>query len=190
MTNGRGTLDDHYLEWLYSQFAPVKVRNPSRTYWKLAKQMYTKPFYWFVPNDDNRVADGKDLRIEFLETTGYILDDPYQLWLELDCSMLEMLIALARRVSFESEEDPVAWFWRLVTNLELERYSDDIYEIAVSEEVEEALDRINQRTYSSDGVGGLFPLRNPTQDQRTVELWYQMSSYLLEGEYVNNYPRF
>lgn len=189
MTNAPGTLDDAYFEWLYGQIGAVRNRNPARSYWLLAKQLYTTPFLWFIPNDDNRVEDGKELRFEFLDFTGFILDDPRELWLDLECSMLEMLIALSRRLAFESDRPPLEWFWRLMQNLELERYSDDLYEIAIQEEVEETLNRINHRTYSADGTGGLFPLRDATHDQRKIELWYQMSSYLLEGEYVDNLPR-
>ena len=105
--------------------------------------------------------------------------------------MLEMIIALSRRASFEDEalETPVMWFWRLMHNLELEGHTDDVFEISIQEEVNETLDRLDNRTYSYDGSGGLFPLQHAHEDQRTVELWTQMSAYLLEGTYVNSRPR-
>lgn len=188
-TNGVGTLDDAYLEWLYGKVGAIRNRNPARSYWKLIKQLYATQFIWFIRNDNNRSADGLDLRIEFLEETDYDIDDPYHLWMDMECSMLEMLIALSRRLAFETDDSEVRWFWRLMQNLEIDRYTDELYEISIQEEVEEALYRVNNRTYSRDGVGGLFPLRNARRDQRKVELWYQMSSYLLEGDTVNNGPR-
>lgn len=189
--NASGTLDDVYLTWLYGQVSSVQNRNPDHNHWLLLKQLYMKQFDGFVPNDDNRVADGKDLRIEFLQTTGYPLDDPYGHWFDLGCSMLEMIIALARRAAFEDESlgSPVEWFWRMIHNLELDGYTDNVFEISIQEEVEEVLDRLNSRRYSYDGSGGLFPLRRATEDQRTVELWTQMSAYLLESNYANNRPR-
>lgn len=189
MTDG-GTLDDAYFEWLYSQIGALRNRNPTRNYWRLCRKLYTTEFVWFVPNDDNRVEDGKELRLEFLESTGYRLRGHQDReWMSLGCSMFEMLIALARLAAFESDRSPVEWFWRFMHNLELDRYSDDIYEVSIEEEVEETLDRVNRRTYSANGVGGLFPLRRSTQDQRKIELWYQMSTYLMEGLWERTRPR-
>ena len=189
MTTDVGTLDDAYFEWLYGQVGPLKNRNPSRNYWHLCRKLYTTEFIWFVPNDDNRVEDGKELRQTFARSTRYQLDDPHNLWQDLGCSMFEMLVALSKLAAFESGRSHVEWFWRFMHNLELDLYTDDLYEISIEEEVEEVLERINQRTYNSDGTGGLFPLHHARQDQRKIELWYQMSSYLLEGHYVNTRPR-
>jgi len=189
MATNVGTLDDAYFEWLYSQVAPLKNRNPERSYWKLLRKLYTTEFYWFVPNDDNRLEDGKELRLEFLSSSRRHFADPYGLWRDLECSMLEMLIALARMAEFESSRSSIEWFWRFLHNLELDKYSDLIYEISIEEEVEEVCDRVCSRRYSYDGEGGLFPLQHATCDQREVELWYQLSSYLLEGHYVDTKPR-
>lgn len=185
MSTNEGTLDDAYFEWLYSQIGPLRNRNPERNFWHLCRKLYTTEFLWFVPNDDNRVADGKELRDEFTLAARLEPDDQYIQWRSLDCCFFEMLIALARLAAFESGRTTVEWFWRFLHNLELDRYSDDLYEISIDEEVDEVLERINERTYSRNGDGGLFPLRRARQDQREVELWYQMSSYLLEGHYID-----
>jgi len=58
-------LDDLYLTWLYSQIGSIKLKQPSRTYWSLFRQLYTKEFVWIIPNDDNRIEDGRDLRFKF-----------------------------------------------------------------------------------------------------------------------------
>lgn len=168
-------LDDAYLTWLYSQIGSVKLKNRARTYWRLARQLFTKEFIWLVPNDDNRVEDGRDLRFEFLEKEELQSDDD---WLNLGCSVLEMLIGLSRRLSFEAEGEARDWFWHLMDTLELRECTD---RADWSEEyVDEILNRMVFRTYKPDGTGGLFPLLNPSCDQRDVELWYQMSAYLLE----------
>lgn len=184
------SLDEVYFEWLYGLVASVENRDPSQGYWRLLAQFYVTTFYGYVPNDDNRSADGKDLRIEFLQSTGYPLDDPYGTWFDVNCSMFEMLVALARRVSFEDEAQgsAIEWFWRLIGNLELEKHTDLVFDTSMTKEVEEILERINKRTYLANGSGGLFPLRRATQDQRNVELWTQMSTYLLEGTYAGNRP--
>lgn len=173
-------LDEQYLNWLYSQVASVKLRNRSRTHWSLARQLYKKEFVWLIPNDDNRVEDGRDLRYIFLSESGIDESDVSLEWLSLGCSMFEMLIGLARRLSFEADGEPRVWFWHLIEILELEQYTDRNYDEAAEREINDALDRVIWRTYSPDGRGGLFPLHSPTQDQREVELWYQLSSYLVE----------
>lgn len=170
-------LDELYLTWLYGQIADVEVANPSRTFWNLAQAMFTKEFVWFIPNDDNRVEDGRYLRCEFLEDLGLDEEDTDPDWMHLGCSMLEMLIGLSRRLSFQGEGEPRDWFWTLVDNLGL-RYDDRKRFPAAR--VEEVLDNVIWRTYRPDGVGGLFPLKHPDRDQRDVELWYQLSAYLLE----------
>jgi hypothetical protein len=188
MPTNVGTLDDAYFEWLYSLIGSTKNRNPERNYWQLCRKLYTTEFIWFVPNDDNRVEDGKELRLEFMTSTRFEFDDPHDLFRDIGCSMFEMLVALARIAAFESDGSTTEWFWRFLHNLELDGYSDAIYEVAISEEVDEVLERVNSRTYSRNGQGGLFPLRRATQDQRKVELWYQLSSYLLEGHYIDTQP--
>lgn len=192
MINGEGTLDDVYLEWLYSHIGSVTSRNPERSYWKLALKLYTTPFKALIINDSNRSEDGKELRSLFLDQRKYPLSEfEKELFMDLDCSMFEMLIALSDRVAFQTDEQLEGWFWRFMHNLGcFERYSDDLYEISIEEEVEEALTRVIRRTYSADGTGGLFPLRQAEHDQRKIELWYQMSAYILEGLYLNATPQF
>lgn len=173
-------LDDLYLTWLYENIGSLKEKAPSRTHWNLARQLFSKEFVWIVPNDDNRVEDGKELRLEFLHYTGATPGDP--MWMDLGCSMLEMLVALSRRLAFETGRDPVKWFWRLMDNLDLEQHTDRRYNEMVHRHVDEVMDRVIWRTYHHDGRGGLFPLESPPADQREVEIWYQLSAYLLEQE--------
>lgn len=131
-----------------------------------------------VPNDDNRVEDGKELRFTFVREQGTDGVDVY--WLELGCSTLEMLIALADRASFETSKEPGHWFWFFLRNLGLDKYTDAHWTPHINAIVDRKLDRLIYRTYSPTGRGGLFPLRSAVEDQRKVELWYQMSAYLLE----------
>ncbi len=171
-------LDELYLTWLYSQVGSVKRRTASRTHWSLVRQLFTKEFVWLVPNDDNRVEDGRDLRQEFLDEREIV--DPDLAWMGLGCSMLEMLIALSRRLSFEAEGEPRVWFWHMLGNLDLTQFNDEEYNELHQQGIDAALDQVIWRTYSPNGSGGLFPLKRPKENQRTVEIWYQLSAYLLE----------
>lgn len=177
-------LDDLYLRWLYSRISPTTVKNPARTYWSFAKQLYRKEFVWFIPNDDNRLYDGLALRDQFLADCD--IDNPNEEWMSLGCSMLEMLVALSRRFAFMGGGEPEDRFWLLVNNLGIEECSDKLYKNDPDTEfaIDNMLDAVIWRTYDYDGAGGLFPLMYPPMDQRRVELWYQMSSYILEKEGV------
>lgn len=173
-----GSLDERYLTWLHRQLEPSSQRNPARSHWLLCSQLYTTPFVWFVPNDDNRMLDGLDVRTEFIDTEEG--GDVPGYWESDQCSILEMLIALARRMSFESGDDPDYWFWTIMENLNLRQYVDEVYDDDVRITVDEILQAVNDRTYHADGTGGLFPLFHPGTDQRQVEIWYQMAHYLNE----------
>lgn len=131
------------------------------------------PYIWVVPRDDNRGQDGIALRREFLReehALGITFTGP--------CSLLEVLVALSRRLAFESEGEPAWWFWHMMQNLNIAHNHDDEY---FEKEVEEVLTSLMFRTYQPNGCGGLFPLRNPSEDQRHVEIWYQAQAYILEG---------
>jgi hypothetical protein len=171
-------LDEQYLTWLYSQVGAVKLKTQSRTHWDLLRHLYKKEFKWFVANDDNRCEDGKDLRYEFLDAREIDENDVDPEWMHMPCSMLEMLIALSRRLSFETETEARLWFWHLIETMGI-LHSDKDYD-QHREEIDEAVERVIWRTYDSDGKGGLFPLNRPQHDQRYVEIWYQLSAYLLE----------
>lgn len=174
-------IDEEYFEWLYKSIAG-RSKNPDHSYWLLCEQLHKKEFVWFVPNDDNRIVDGKDLRYEYVHLRE--ITDPDQNWLELDCSMFEMLVALSRRASFQAEGTHDEWFWRFLTNVDLRKCTDSYY-IDNSDawnEVNDTLDRINERTYQRNGQGGLFPIRSAHRDQRKIEIWYQLAAYLLEDD--------
>jgi hypothetical protein len=172
-----GTIDDQYFEWLYSHIGSVRNRNPARSIWHLAHQLYTTEYVWLVANDDNRVEDGRELRQEFMEQQSP--DEVPLSWLELGCSMLEMMIALGRRASFEANGSPGDWFWTFLKHLDIFIY-DDAFDSEAAKHVEKVLERFIYRNYDFSGEGGLFPLRRAERDQRKIELWYQMAAYIGE----------
>ena len=169
-------LDELYFVWLYSQVGDPEVRSSSRKYWKILRQLFTKEFVWIVPNDDNRIEDGKDLRTEFVDQSELKNVDPH--WMKLGCSMLELMVGLSRRLAFTCEGEPRDWFWHLAGNIGIDNYNDGAR--YSQERVDDILDRVIWRTYAPDGTGGLFPLRESKEDQRFVEIWYQLSAYILE----------
>lgn len=159
-------LEHRYLRWLAEQ---INTKN-DKSYQELFERMHNKEFVWIIPNDDNRVADGLDIRNEFLHNHNKF---------SRGCSVLEVVIGLSRRMSFIVEGEPEDWAWQLITNLELHKMSGHIGKIR-EEQIEDILEQLVWRTYNPDGGGGFFPLSWPNEDQRRVELWYQMCAYIDE----------
>lgn len=172
-------LDEQYLRWLYGLVNPVTLKNPSKTYWSLMRLLYQKEFAWSIHNDENREEDGHELRYEFMSDCHIRIVD--ECWLGLPCSVVEMLISLARRLTYEDGREMEAWFWEMVENLGLTEYNDLTLHAADQKiEIEQTLDRLVGRSYSHNGEGGLFPLSYSEEDQRDVEIWYQACAYLAE----------
>jgi hypothetical protein len=169
-------LDDLYFEWLYDQISTHRRRRAELNYFNLMRIIFKKEFVWLIPNDDNRVNDGTDLRTLFIDNNEFENVDPD--WYEQGCSMLEMLIGLAHRYAFETNQPYRVCFWEMITNLGLHEYNDAVD--IPRDVVEDKLDKVIWRTYSRNGRGGLFPLQRPVKDQRDVELWYQLSAYIIE----------
>ena len=176
---------DRYLAWLTTYVTDGLSGRYSFN--KLLWALYDIDFYAIVSNDDNRATDGERLREEFaVGSSGEMLDT--STIFEKPCSVLEMLIALSIRIDDEIMWNPdkgdrsAHWFWEMIGNLGLNDLSDDRFEandgyLRVRMSVGEMLGR----TYSTDGIGGLFPLPGFEGNMREMEIWYQMNAYMLQN---------
>jgi len=187
MKNAFDTRHEYYL-WLCNL---IDVEQRGASYWHLTEDLYNKPFTWSVPNDDNRIFEGKNLRETFCNDAGLMFDYEYD-YFDSEASLLEVIIALAYRCEEILEDDEVNgfkmvdWFWKMMDNVGLDKFNDAYYNGIFgnnAEEVDYILDKIIDRTYKFSGKGGLFPLKQAKRDQRKVELWDQMNSYLVENYY-------
>lgn len=165
-----GDLENSYLIWLENQ---VHVNN-GRSYHELFKQLQSKEFIWLIPNDDNRIADGFDVRHEYFRRYKH------HAILSHGCSVLEVIIALSRRLAFATGGAAENWAWTLIEHLGLHKMSGHIGRIRENQ-IEEILENLIWRNYHPDGTGGFFPLAWPNKDQREVEIWYQMCAYIDEN---------
>lgn len=164
------TADYAYYNWLTQK---IDIPN-GKEYFGVFEQMHNLEFVWTVPNDDNRVQDGLDLRVEFLEKAGGELNLG-------GATCLEVLVALSHRVAFIASGNghPRQWAWALLKNLGLHKFSDPLNP-EKAERVTTALNNLIWRSYRADGYGGFFPLQNPSTDQTKVEIWYQLNEYVSE----------
>jgi len=171
-------IEDQYFNWLCQKVSVPSARLPNLRFNNLLSTLHQFQFVFLVSGDDNRVEDGRDLRIEFLRQRGFPIDGALT---SPGCSVLEMLIAFSRVAEFETDESAKNWFWVMLTNLGLSTVNDatPINEKALHDVIEQFV----FRTYNRRGHGGLFPLTHTKKDQREVEIWYQFNEYLFELDY-------
>lgn len=173
-------LAEAYFAWLYHLMLGERLENG---YWNLMYQLFKTRFYWLIPNDDNRAADGIQFRHKFaLEKFGTFIE-----WYHADCSVFEMLCGLAERME-DILENPLKpststqWLMLLITNLGLDTCTDDNYSLHNKLLVEQRINVFLERKYNANGCGGLFPLVGTrAKDQRKVEIYYQLMKYIDES---------
>ena len=180
----------NYYIWLCDKIR-AKDHPDSET---MLRYIFDTPFRWKLDMDENRKQEGLLLREQFETETGYPISEYKEVGLNVPCSVLEMIIALADKIENHIMYDPERgnrthfWFWIMVDNLGLTK--------ATNEEIEYngrfcipyldyVLDTWMEREFSPDGEGSIFPLKDPSEDQRNVEIWYQCMKYLDE-----NFPLF
>ena len=173
----RVRLPEAYLEWLEPQ---LRDENNGKSYSDLIILMFQTEFPLevarAVPNDDNRLADGMELRSEFSREFRVKYEDLLAMG---PASFLEVLIGLSRRLEFAAGGSAPGWAWQLVCNLELHRMSNPLSE-AKQRHVRDILETVIHRKYRPDGQGGFFPLAFPDEDQTRIEIWYQLHAFLEE----------
>ena len=92
-------LNEAYFNWLVSQ---IEIPN-GKSYTYLFERMHSLEFVWTVPHDDNRIQDALDLRVEFKYESNLRGE------IKTPVSILEVLIALSRRVAFIGGGWEYAW---------------------------------------------------------------------------------
>jgi hypothetical protein len=171
-------IKDEYFYWLFHQIEERK--NPEME--DFICDLHSILFYSIIPNDDNRVEDGLQLRNNFIYENPVTTETS----LYVTCTVLEMLVALAQRMDFilggsVPESCPAKWFWLFINNLKLQKYNDKDEDAERKRKVNKIiLKKLIDRKYQPNGIGSLFPLDNPVHDQREVEIWYQMMDYISE----------
>jgi hypothetical protein len=171
-------LENLYFNWLCSKVVNQQNQTPSNSYWTLLKTLHNTEFVWLLSGDDNRAADGLDLRREFLILGDIPNNKEWRT--NPGCSMLEMFIAFSKRTEFMTDIPAQEWFWEFMENLGLSEFNDASR--VTPDEIEDVLQQLIWRTYHLNGQGGMFPIEHPRQDQRHVEIWYQFCEYLVDQE--------
>lgn len=170
-------MEDAYYSWLVGLIGDDYV---AVNYQKLLWKLYVTDYIWELDYDRSRAADGLYLRREYGRASGIAMDIVMQ---NRRCSVLEMLIALARKAEYDIMHDPdygdrsSKWFWTMLENLGLDVYDDWHF---FEQEVDRILDVFLHRRYETNGMGGAFPVHAAARDLTKMDLWWQMNAYLEE----------
>ena len=175
-----------YFRWLTGFVADEQHKvSPSDNYgyftllWFLSR----KPFKYSIDMDSNRYEDGIDMRYRFaMENNISTSEVASQLDIR-ECSVLEMMVALAVRceehimADDEKGNRTALWFWEMIESLGLSTCRNNaVYEPFV----DICLARFMNHEYDRSGAGGLFTVKDPYKDMRTMEIWDQAMAHLVE----------
>lgn len=166
---------DGYFLWL------AVLTGKDGSHLALLETLHSMDYVVYLPLDQNRADSGRELRNRYEELTAKkVMQDR-----KGSVSFLEFLIALASDMAFQTVQDNdepslKLWFGVLLRNMGLITLTDDLYDIDSESVVRAKVAKINFRSYSSSGNGGLFPMEKTNLDFREIELWYQMQHWLEE----------
>ena len=169
-------IENAYLDWMYD----LVCVDQRRSYRNLIEYLHTIPFDYILPMDGNRAEDGVELRYIFGRAEGYSQVKIARYLDYKDCSVLEMMVALARRCEDQIMWNPEygdrthQWFWIMIENLRLEDMDDAFFD---EEYVDHVIERMLNRDYGRTGEGGLFVV-DGRFDMREMEIWDQMCAYM------------
>lgn len=169
---------DDYLEYLIWRGGLGRMPGYSLIF----ETLHHMNFTCLLDRDENREDDGVELREHYEIPDGYEVEIEEAFYAR-KCSVMEMMVALAIRVDDEyigdpAEAHPEDFFMEMIENLGLDRFRGGRYqESAVIKIVQRWLDR----RFTAHGLGSPFPVLNDWRDQRNLEIWDQMNSYVNEN---------
>lgn len=175
-------LQNRYFEWMYQITCGGNIYR-HLTYRKLLMFLHNVEFTYILRLDANRAQDGISFRYRFGYEDGY--DSSYiERYLDVrNCSVLEMMVALAFRVEEQIMDDDEygnrtsQWFWNMIVSLGLGGMDDSNFDEDLAAEI---IFRFLNRDYEPSGRGGLFTLENYNSDVRELDIWSQCMWHLDE----------
>lgn len=176
-------INDEYFEWMYHLVCNSSSKKSRISYRRLLYFLHSVVFVPKMEMDENRRSDGIDFRYRFAYENGY--PDYYidEYLGDRDCSVLEMMLALAYRVeneiasNYKYGDRTGQWFWSMIVSLGLNHMEDKEFDFNYCSH---KIDIFLARQYDFNGNGGLFTVEHPYTDMRDVDIWCQFMWYLDE----------
>lgn len=186
---------DAYFDWL----CDTVNAGSNGAFWpyrNLLRRLFLTPFEPSRYMDDNREVDGRMLRYYFESNhDDYVLHEQspyhvdggfYESTKNEPCSMLEMMIALAKKIDtsylYSNESRLFIWFWVMIESMGLADNIDGYWENDTEKNdlVDWIIRTFNLNAHYSDENGNwiptvfLFPIHNMESISRASSLWEQM----------------
>lgn len=110
-----------YFHWLLKFIGNGLCRKNS--YFELLEYLFNTEFDWSIPMDENRAADGIDLRHRFVVECDEDQELSY-IYLSGPASILEVLIALSIKMEYVARgsidlSKSSQWFWGMIKSLDI-----------------------------------------------------------------------
>lgn len=162
---------EEYTDWLIDR---IGFKRPKK-YSELFKALNSIEFYWGLDRDENRALGGLRLRrVASLELQNGLRG--------INCTVLEMMIALSIRLDDDyigdpGDPKPDLFFARMLENLGLDRLDNRHFDAG---ECEKIVKKWLDRRFDRRGNGSPFPVKRDKRDQRKREIWDQAITYIHE----------
>lgn len=167
---------DAYIAWLYN-YMHIQDR-PGCAY--ILDILLSIPYRYSLILDRNTEFYGLELRNQFTNATG-----ERATYVQIQCSLLEALIAIAQRIQWNIFWDPdedraYQWFWVMFDNLGLEQAHGP-------DEITAICNQLLDRTYSPDGQGALCGfLSDCHTDIREMPFYAQCEQWIVRNVFNQN----
>lgn len=175
-------IGQRYFDWMCDKvIGDLPPRTPS--FHRLLAHLHDRRFVPSMPLDEKRAVDAVDMRYRFASENDISYAKLEYEFAQADCSMLEMMIALAVKMEEHILEDNVLgdrtgeWFWNMIISLGLEVFTDAHYD---EDRVNYILDQFDARMFDKNGAGSLFTVEEPI-DMRDLDIWYQAMHWIREN---------
>lgn len=172
-----------YTNWLIGHIEGFKKGELNYTYehsQMLIKLLYTPFDIIKMKRDEDRIKDGLYLRECYISEFKTEKEEAF----ENDCSVLEVLVALAIRMENDilssAKYGPRAhvWFWMMIQTMHLDDVKNEDFD---EEKVVKIVVKMMERKYEKDGNGGLFFIPECQKDMRKIDIWHQMNDWVSEN---------
>ena len=159
---------ERYFHWLLKFIGNGFCRKNS--YFELLKYLFNTEFCWSIPMDENRAADGIELRRRFVMECDEDEEASY-VYLYGPASVLEVLIALSIKMEYIARgsielSKASQWFWGMIKNLGIFDCYDGCFD-------EEKVKYLVNELFDWQSSVSIFPYKDG-------ELWNQAMRFLTE----------
>lgn len=176
-----------YLEWLESFTIDETMDDARRPSYKmLLRKLWDIPFKPSIGNDDDRAAEGLELRARYNSILAKKSGEGEFVTPNVDaifgeCRVLEMLIALSMRMYDLMQDMDIynsvsRWFWNIMECVSFDYLDDDTWRTKVrcGDFVERIVCGIMDGHGHRGRPGGWFWING----WQSMEIWYQMHAFL------------